>query len=74
MAVSVAAKGTLEAFAFKDLKHETLVHGITDFQISQDGKTLVYRANRKLRISARGRKAGREDREASRGAKAGSWI
>ena len=49
-------KGVLEAFAFKDLKHEALINGVTDFQISQDGKFLVYRANRKLRVLRAGEK------------------
>ena len=49
-------KGTLEAFSFKDLKHDTLVSGVTDFQVSQDGKTLVYRAAKKLRVLKAGEK------------------
>ncbi len=57
------AKGSLESFNFKDLKHETLVSGMTDFEISQNGKMLAYRANRKLRILAGGRKAGRKGRQ-----------
>ena len=49
-------KGTLESFSFKDLKHDTLVSGVTDFRLSQDGKTLVYRASKKLRVLRAGEK------------------
>ncbi len=49
-------KGTLESFNFRDLKHETVVGGVTDFQLSQDGKWLVYRAAKKLRVLRAGEK------------------
>ena len=49
-------KGVLESFTFRDLKHEPLVDGITDFEISLDGKTLCYRARRSLRILKAGEK------------------
>jgi tricorn protease len=43
------AKATLEIFDFETLKHEPLIPNITDFQLSQDGKTLCYRAGNRLR-------------------------
>jgi tricorn protease len=51
------AKATLESFDFKTQKHEPLVRGVTSFQVSQDGKTLAYRAGRRLRVIRAGQKA-----------------
>ncbi|HLV82051.1 MAG TPA: S41 family peptidase [Chthonomonadaceae bacterium] len=50
------AKGTLDVYDFKELKQETLLTGITDFQIARDGKTMVYRTGNKLRVVKAGEK------------------
>jgi tricorn protease len=48
--------GTLESYDFRELKHETLVGGVSDFAVSLDRKTVVYRSGRKLRVVRAGEK------------------
>ena len=66
------AKGTLESFNFKDLKHETVVSGMTDFEVSQNGKMLAYRANRKLRILRAGEKP--DEKSGSEPGRKSGWV
>jgi tricorn protease len=51
------AKATLEAFDLGAQKAETLARGVSGFELSKDGKTLVYRAARRLRVLRAGQKA-----------------
>jgi tricorn protease len=57
------AKGTLEAYVFETQKQERLVDGISDFWVGRDQKTLLYRANDRLRVV----KAGEKPSEAKEG-------
>ncbi len=66
-------KGTLEVYDLKELKHETLVTGVSDFQVSQDDKTLIYRSGKKLRVIKAGEKADDKSGGESPGRKSG-WI
>jgi tricorn protease len=50
------AKGSLEVYDFALQKQETLAKGITDFKLSADGGTVVYRAGNKLRAIKAGEK------------------
>ncbi len=50
------AKGTLKSFRFETLKEESLVEGITDFWVSRNGETLLYRAGERLRVLKAGEK------------------
>ena len=50
------ARGALESYDLEELKHEVLVQGIGGFQVSKDGKTLVYSAGRRLRALRAGAK------------------
>lgn len=43
------AKGVLDVYDFETQKQETVVDGISDYMLSADGKTLVYRAVSRLR-------------------------
>jgi tricorn protease len=52
------AKGKLQVYNFEDLNHETLINGVTSFEISIDGKTLIYRAGNRLRVLKAGEKPG----------------
>jgi tricorn protease len=59
--------GVLEKYDLAEQKHETLVRGISYFELSADRRTLVYRAGPKLRAlkagakpPKRGEKPGRE--------------
>ena len=49
-------KGTLFCYNFEDQKEENLITGITDFNISADGTTLIYRAGSRLRVLKAGEK------------------
>lgn len=51
-----SAKGTLLAYDFEEQKEDTLVSCISDFQLSRDGKTLIYRAGNHLRVLKAGDK------------------
>ncbi|MBM3464742.1 MAG: peptidase, partial [Armatimonadetes bacterium] len=44
------AKGTIEQYDFEKNKQEPFVEGISDFTVARDGKTLLYRAGRRLRV------------------------
>jgi tricorn protease len=50
------AKGRLEIYDFEEQSHEALIRGITNFEVSQDAKTLIYRAGARLRVLAAGEK------------------
>lgn len=50
------AKGSLLSYNFEEQKEETLFTRITDFKVSQDGKTLIYRAGDRLRVHKAGEK------------------
>ena len=47
-----AAKGTLEVYDFAKQKGETWAKQVSDFELSGDGKTLVYRSGKRLRAIA----------------------
>ncbi|HZP82830.1 MAG TPA: S41 family peptidase [Chthonomonadaceae bacterium] len=65
-------KGTLEVYDFKEQKHDTLISGISNFRLSQDGKTLAYRAGRRLRVVKAGEKPP-EEKNGEPGRKSG-WV
>ncbi|MCI0526305.1 MAG: PDZ domain-containing protein, partial [Nitrospira sp.] len=50
------AKGILEMYDFEEQKRDTIVSGVTDFKLSQQGKTLIYRVGNKLRVWKAGEK------------------
>ncbi len=49
-------EGTLRSYNFKEYKFETLVDGINNFQLSRNGKKLLYKSGRRLRIINAGEK------------------
>ena len=51
------ASATLEGYHFESHKQERLAEGVSDFAVSFDGKTLVYRAGERLRAIKAGEKA-----------------
>jgi tricorn protease len=67
------AKATLEMFDFATGKPETVVGGISDFMLSHDRKTLVYRAGNRLRVIKAGEKADEAAAKEPPGRKSG-WI
>lgn len=44
------AKGTLLVYDFEEQKEDLLLYGISDFEVSRDGKTMIYRAGNRLRV------------------------
>jgi len=60
------AKGRLEIYDFEDQEHDVLVSGISSFKVSQDAKTLIYRAGARLRVLAAGTKPDSNSRAPSR--------
>ena len=70
------ARGALHAYDFKEQKKETLVSGIDDFQLSRDGKTLVYSSGSRLRVIKAGKKAEGDPKSGSRGSpsRQNGWI
>ncbi|MBK9713830.1 MAG: PD40 domain-containing protein [Kouleothrix sp.] len=50
------AKHKIESYDFEERSRETLVEGVTSFDISRDAKTLVYRSGNRLRAIKAGEK------------------
>lgn len=50
------SEGVLEAYDFAEQKLETLVDGVTSFEVSMDSKTLIYQAGNRLRVIKAGEK------------------
>jgi tricorn protease len=50
------AKHKIEVYDFEEQSRETLVEGISSFDVSQDAKTLIYRAGNRLRVLKAGEK------------------
>jgi len=64
-------KGVLMVYDFEEQKEEQLISGISDFDLSADAKTLIYRDGKRLRILKAGEKPGNDNHKPSR--KTG-WI
>ncbi len=60
------AKGTLYVYDFKQQEEERLVSGISNFSISQDGATLIYRSGSSLRVLKAGVKPDDNNKQAGR--------
>ncbi len=59
-------KGTLEAYDLSEQRHDVLTGGISHFEVSRDGHTLVYRSGRRLRVVKAGEKPPEGDDGAGR--------
>ena len=55
------AKAKLEVYDFAEQKLETLVEGVTDFEVSGNAEKLIYRAGDRLRVLAAGEKPNDEE-------------
>jgi tricorn protease len=69
----VPAGATLEVYDLAEHKHDTLVSGITSFEVSRDGHTLVYRAGSRLRALKAGEKPPENTEHEGPGRSSG-WI
>ncbi len=65
-------KGVLESYDLKELKHEPLIHKISEFTLSRDGKSLAYRSARKLRVVVAGVKP--DDKAGQDAGRKSGWI
>ena len=70
------SKGTLHIYDFKEQKKDTLVSGIDGFELSRDGKTLVYVTGNRVRVIKAGKKAENDSKSESRGgpSRQTGWI
>jgi tricorn protease len=66
------AKGRLEVYDFAEQSHETLVDGLSSFELSLDGKTLIYRAGNRLRVLKAGEKP--DDKAGSAPGRKSGWL
>lgn len=53
--------GQLGKYDFETLKYEALADGVSDFAVSRDGKTMIYRARQRLRVFKAGEKPGKSE-------------
>lgn len=51
--------GSVDAYDFENYKSEHLIDGVSDFDLSRDYKTLIYRAHHRLRVFKAGDKTGK---------------
>ena len=68
-----AATASLEVYDFAEQKHETLVDGITSFEVARDNATLIYQAGHRLRVLKAGAKPAEGMDQAPPG-RASGWI
>ncbi|GII97439.1 S41 family peptidase [Sinosporangium siamense] len=62
--------GTLHLYDFRELKQEVFATGVTEFAVGPDGTTLLYRAERGLRVVRATEPPGDDDSTT----RAGGWI
>jgi tricorn protease len=68
------ARGKLAVYSFEDREQEELVEGITDFEVSLDGSTLLYRAGDRLRVIEAGKKPPEDDDDGDRPGRKSGWL
>jgi tricorn protease len=66
------AKGTIEGYHFDSYKHETLIEDVSDFVVTSDGKSLLYRAADRLRVVKAGEKPSSEG--GSEAGRQSGWV
>lgn len=65
-----AARARLEVYDFAEQQHDTLIDGITSFELANDARTMIYRAGRRLRVL----KAGEKPKENAGTTRKSGWI
>ncbi len=61
-----SAKGMLQVYNFDDQKEETLVYGVSDFDLSADNRWVIYRGEGRLRVLKAGEKPGLQSEGSTR--------
>lgn len=65
--------GQLGKYDFETLKYEMLADGVSDFEISSDSKTLIYRSRHRLRVLKAGERPSKPDNGDRPGRETG-WL
>ncbi len=60
------AKGNLYAYDFEEQKEVKLVSGISDFTLSRDASSLIYRAGNRLRVLKAGTEPSNDNKDSNR--------
>jgi tricorn protease len=68
----IPAIGTLLVYNFEDQKEETLISGISDFALNQDGSTSIYNAGGRLRVLKAGEKP--DERAGNAPSRKSGWL
>lgn len=68
-----SADATLEVYDFEDKKRETIATGVTDFKLSRNSETLMYRSGTRLRVIPLGGSDRDRNGDAKPG-KASGWL
>jgi len=66
------SKGILRSYTYEDQKEDTLIQGISDFDLSRDSLTLVYRAGNRLRVVKAGEKP--DNNNGDKPSRKSGWI
>jgi tricorn protease len=69
---SSGPRGSLEVWDLAEQRHDVLVGGISDFEVSRDGHTLCYRSGRRLRAIKAGEKP--SDAEGDGPGRRSGWL
>ncbi len=67
-------KGVLEAYHFETHKQERIAEGLTDFEVTSSGRTLLYRADERLRVLKAGEKPQAEGEAANKPGRESGWL
>ena len=73
MLASHEAKGWIESYDFETQRTERFVDSVDDFEVSRDGKTVIYASRRRLRVLKAGEKPPRENNSDQPGRENG-WL
>ncbi|MGC9336651.1 MAG: S41 family peptidase [Candidatus Cloacimonadia bacterium] len=68
------ANGSIKMYDFTNQKEETIVEGISNFKIAQNGKKLAYRAGEKLRVIDADKKLDDKTKALTKPGKESGWI
>ncbi|MBO0783304.1 MAG: PD40 domain-containing protein, partial [Ktedonobacteraceae bacterium] len=68
-----AHRGAIDAYDFENYKSERLIDGVSDFDLSRDAKTLIYRQGLRLRAIKAGEKPPKSDNGDRPGRESG-WL
>jgi tricorn protease len=73
-AVVPEAKASLEGYHFESYKQERLVDGVSDFEVTADGKAVLIRAGDRLRLLKAGEKPQGEGEAQGKPGRESGWI